>query len=561
MKDFALKIKNYKCFGEDFQGFEQILPVNIIIGRNNSGKSSLLDLVRYAIKPFGLSQSNLSNSLPEVMLEGELLESEVKRVFSENVSQGGIPGHNHWEFGKRIVGSRLSITIASDGSKGYRSIFPNIDLPQNIIEQYLNQLASSKTNPFYGKRYKLLAAERNLLPETNGDNFIDNSGNGITTLIQRFLNRAELPSDLVEESLLTDLNKILEPDISFVRILVQQIANEKWEVFLEEKLKGRIPLSLSGSGLKTILLVLCYLTLIPCHEKTETHNYIFAFEELENNLHPALQRKLFLYLRDFAVINNTTIFLTTHSNVVIDLFSNDEEAQLIHVKHDGKYAKTQKVGEYFSKKSILEDLDIRASDLLQSNGVVWVEGPSDRIYVNKWISLWSDGQLREGAHYQCVFYGGRLLSHLTAKISKDELLQLVNIFLVNSNSAVIIDSDKRSRNQKINETKKRINSELTKANSVCWITNGKEIENYIPRDVIEKHLNISVKKPIDRYQNFSDYLEEIKKGSGKTYLSSKVNFADRVTPYFTKENLIDRFDLNENMKSLVLKIRKWNGIG
>ena len=33
---------------------------------------------------------------------------------------------------------------------------------------------------------------------------------------------------------------------------------------------------------------------------------------------------------------------------------------------------------------MLNDLDVRASDLLQSNGIIWVEGPSDRIYIKRW---------------------------------------------------------------------------------------------------------------------------------------------------------------------------------
>ena len=32
---------------------------------------------------------------------------------------------------------------------------------------------------------------------------------------------------------------------------------------------------------------------------------------------------------------------------------------------------------------LVDDLGIKASDILQSNGIIWVEGPSDRIYINK----------------------------------------------------------------------------------------------------------------------------------------------------------------------------------
>src|SRR4029077_1139622 len=111
---------------------------------------------------------------------------------------------------------------------------------------------------------------------------------------------------------------------------------------------------------------------------------------------------------------NFLTFLTTHSSAAIDMFAKDSDAQIIHVRHDGKAANATRAQTYVENAGVIDDLDIRASDLLQANSIIWVEGPSDRIYINRWILLWSDGQLKEGIHYQCMFYGGRLLAHLEA---------------------------------------------------------------------------------------------------------------------------------------------------
>jgi recombinational DNA repair ATPase RecF len=46
IEDTSVKITNYKCFTGEAQGFEGLAKVNLIIGRNNSGKSSLLDLLQ-----------------------------------------------------------------------------------------------------------------------------------------------------------------------------------------------------------------------------------------------------------------------------------------------------------------------------------------------------------------------------------------------------------------------------------------------------------------------------------------------------------------------------------
>ena len=352
----------------------------------------------------------------------------------------------------------------------------------------------------------------------------------------------------------------MQPDASFTDIVVQQLENTSWEIYLEEEEKGRIALSESGSGLQTILLVLIFLYLVPSKENEKLDMYCFAFEEIENNVHPALQRRLFLYLRDVALRHNTHLFITTHSSVVIDLFSSDLEAQIIHTTHDGKKATASRVEAYVQRKGILDDIDVRASDLLQSNGVVWVEGPSDRLYFNRWIEIWSNGELREGAHYQCVFYGGRLLAHLTASVPEEQRNELIKILLVNRNVMIMIDSDKKNRAARLNNTKKRIRQEIENIGAICWITKGKEVENYIPKAAIAALYNMNSVRQVDKYQSFNDYLDHIKRGEGKKFLSNKVLFAERVCSHLTKENIKPVLDLEERLNKVCKRIKGWNAL-
>jgi len=260
-------------------------------------------------------------------------------------------------------------------------------------------------------------------------------------IIQNFLNKASLKSSLVEVTLLNELNAIFEPDVTFSDIVCQQLDDDSWEIYLEEKSKGRVALSHSGSGLKTIIIVLVYIYLVPVVAQKKISDFVFAFEELENNLHPALLRRLLSYLYERAQNDRCVFFLTTHSNVEIDLFNKNEDAQIVHVTHDGEKAYCRTVKTYIDNMGVLDDLDVRASDLLQSNVVIWVEGPSDRIYLNKWIDLYSEGKLSEGNHYQCVFYGGRLLSHLSSK-DPESVDEGVSILRVNRNAIVLNDIKK-----------------------------------------------------------------------------------------------------------------------
>lgn len=40
----SIFFSGHRCFKKDWAGFDSIKPINVIIGRNNSGKSHLLDL-------------------------------------------------------------------------------------------------------------------------------------------------------------------------------------------------------------------------------------------------------------------------------------------------------------------------------------------------------------------------------------------------------------------------------------------------------------------------------------------------------------------------------------
>jgi putative ATP-dependent endonuclease of the OLD family len=569
--DFKLsaKIRNFKCFGPDEQGFDSICPMNLIIGRNNSGKSSLLDLICAItdVKPKFTDIQRHKGQQPQIILQAPLNENEIRYVFNEKLSGGGIPGANHWDYGRKYVGSYLKWFF----NTGEEDRFIELDEPSSTTPPvakvqdgggYLRKLAKVKNNPFQNRIFKRISAERDVVPEsdTAGEHKVQGNGQGATNIIQNFINKSTLPSELVETTLLTELNLIFGSDAHFTDIVCQQLPNNNWELYLEEEIKGRVPLSQSGSGLKTIILILIFLYLVPKIENRLLHDYVFAFEELENNLHPALLRRLLAYLYKAHKETGCIFFLTTHSNVAIDQFSKNEDAQIIHVTHDSKTAIARTIKTYIDNKGVLDDLDVRASDLLQSNGVIWVEGPSDRIYINRWIEVWSDGKFHEGAHYQCIFYGGRLLSHLSANEPADSIDEAISIFNINRNAIILIDSDKQAAQTRINETKRRIIDEIEKLKGFAWVTKGREIENYIPVQAVENLIGASSILQVGQYDDFFQYLDKIKKEEGSLFLKKKPMLAEKIAPYLTKENMGNVLDLGERLDQVCDRIRSWNSV-
>ncbi len=557
LEDTSIKIKNYKSFGGTEHGYEEIRPINLIIGRNNTGKSTLLDLVAYATEPVDLRSLGHRGEEPQVTVTDRLREETLHAIYQENTSGGSIGG-NHWEYGRNWIDKPITWRLEQDGSRKFVAIDPPIRVPDRLTH---DTLADMNQNPFAAYTFKKLLADRDIVPEPDsGERTINPNGSGATRTIHHFINRVGLPSELVEETLRNELNEIFEPDGTFTDIVVQQREDNRWELYLQEEEKGRVPLSHTGSGMKTVLLVLAFIRLIPRIEGRPLNRYLFGFEELENNLHPALQRRLLLFLRKVAVEEGCRFFLTTHSNVAIDLFANDSASQIIHVTHNRQEASVRSVTTHVDNKGILDDLDVRASDLLQSNGVVWVEGPSDRLYFNHWIGLYSEGKIREGAHYQCVFYGGRLLAHLSANDPDVDEGEVVKVLRVNRNALVLMDSDKRKPRQRLNKSKQRIISEIKEYGDMAWVTAGKEVENYLPHDAL-RALYPGAKLPLlGQYEDFRTYLDGVKRGEGERFSRRKVIFAEQVIPHISRESLARTLDLENKIVAAHSQICEWNSI-
>lgn len=551
-----ITVKNHKCFDSTGGGFEKISPINLIIGKNNSGKSSLIDLIRFIVeKNNEFIQIGRDNLSPEVIIEHKLTEQEISRVFPPGTSGGGIPGSSFWDYGKQFVGKTYTYSLGEKGEKTFVNLNAEFVPPARKL---FDDLAGAIREPLAGKVFCNISAERDIVPETtNADIVFTPNGSGATNSIQQIINRTNRDSRLIEQELLNELNLIVNPDIKFTRILIQLRNNNHWEIFFEDANQKRIALSKMGSGIKTVLLVLLNLVVRPVIESKNRNSYIFAFEELENNLHPSLQRRLYNYIREYSENYSSYFFLTTHSNVVIDAFGTYKNSQLIHVINDGIKSNSITILSYNETKQILNDLGIKASDILQSNGVIWVEGPSDRNFINKWLEI-IDPELKEGLHYSIMFYGGRLLSNLSFDFEwfNNEVIPLLRI---NRNAFVIIDRDGKTISTKLNETKNRITHEIGESNS--WITKGREIENYLTDKTISDWIfdkyELKASFVNDRNTKLEDNISNSYKTISLKYNLSKTVFSSEIVKYIDKESL-EILDLKENILNLIDKIRKWN---
>lgn len=134
------------------------------------------------------------------------------------------------------------------------------------------------------------------------------------------------------------------------------------------------------------------------------------------------------------------------------------------------------------------------------------------------------------------------------------LPHLINIITTNRNAAIVIDSDKKTRSTKINDTKKRITNEFTRLGMFYWVTKGKEIENYLPKQAIESMLDITLQNDCGQYQLFPDYISPYY----KSFSNKKVPFANSIKGFITVDNSTGILDLKKQIETLYDHIQKWN---
>ncbi|MGD9128021.1 MAG: AAA family ATPase [Planctomycetia bacterium] len=539
MKITSLKLADVWSFRRDHSLEIEFDPkVTVLIGKNNSGKSNILKAIDFLLGPksqidyqtqFHNYSDNSITPTPEMELQG--LASHAEFTLPDSVKANPDLQDNNIRF--------LLTPPSSNEPFGKKILINNrpINQPINRSNNLANQIKDANS---------FMSAWRSLKDPVDQNK----------TIVTR-LHEIRSPDNISDSNTFDRIEEFFQ---KLTGLKDAKITPKNDGSVLSIRYQGRLlPINSFGDGIFHVLRM--------AFEFLRKENHIFLIEEPETHLHPELIRIL---IRE-AILenqNDNQFIITTHSPVVLDEL---RAHRIYRIEYNGEYSTKTECSTPDEVYKVLDQLDVRPSDLLQANCVIWVEGPTDRLFLRHCIRLLNEDFL-EGRHYQFAYYGGRLLAHHSAEENdEDDEKGFINIFKLCRHTAVVADSDKDRESDDINETKKRLQREVTSRNGFFWVTAGREIENYIPNAVLQA----TYKELIPGKENYDELIleqfgkiDEVLKSwcpkpehgeKGKVdYGKNKTTIMPSFLKYFSKEHFEDNFDLKEKVEELIAFIEKAN---
>lgn len=537
--------------------------INIFIGKNNSGKTTILDTLHNL-----LDRTNQNNkSISELSIKVDY--SELKELLKKSIKNCKYPKNRAetkvWittldddriefinDFYEKLENKDLILFLNEilielkykrDLDKKTIKLtfnFPNIEDSEIIIslketlkklQFYLNDLVENAFDyviSYYKKIY--ICALRRLEPSKN---HISEDLTSIHTTVKSLFESRISSAILSDSSYKFELFEI--PNFSLILDFIKknelkgELKDILQPVFLDKffrNLKGFFPdfeISIEFSrsppqsrqriteyGKKIggwhklghghqQLISLLFLLMLP-------NNYIYFIDEPDIGLHAGLQAKLIYYIKEKILKNSEfskQFFFATHSTCFINF-----KSRCSH--YICKKDRTNFSVELIDKEDldiIRDELGYTPSSLLQATGVIWVEGPSDVFYIKMLFKCFNIDLDNEEMIIVPYFGIGNIVEHH---------LSIERMKKINQNFFVTMDSDKKHEKDQPNQSILNIKKEFEEAGYTFWLIDKYcDIEGFIPQITLNEFFIINTK--IDdgyeksQYEKLEDYIKRMKK--------------------------------------------------
>ena len=283
----------------------------------------------------------------------------------------------------------------------------------------------------------------------------------------------------------------------------QKNAQEITKEFLSVKIgqSPERPIYDLGDGIKQMITILYKV-----FEKKDDEA-IFFIEEPEINLHPGYQRKLMQILQS-DTFSKHQFFIVTHSSHIIESsLSNTKMSIYKTINLNKKNSQFKIIKTTNHDLEILELLGISNGSVFMANCLIFVEGISDKIIIQKYLEVFMQEKnldFKEDVHYAFAETGGGNIAHWEfLKDINDEDIATIHASSFSNRSFIICDNDGNKKKERKEKLKQMVGEQYFYELPV------REIENTIKRDVLERTLfnsgEIRLKKQYNESNNSGYY--------------------------------------------------------
>jgi hypothetical protein len=379
MRLAGIELRNFRSIGEEPIILKPWNKCNVLIGQNNSGKSNVIKAVRRVSAVFTKDRSGAPEDALHTLTEIDLHQRLSGNAFKFRLYIG-LDDSEDSELAELLENK----TCYFDFSWVFRQKPEVIDHSLAYIDGFYraNKLLSLLTNRHFSSRVGPKAIQDTFTQHSERIWSVFRKALPFTYFIPEFRKMQPGEEYTLDGAKLTNLLRSWQhPDIGkdedrqkfdqvegFLRHLLH-LPHAELEVTSDGEPPTliisngdlRLPLSSYGTGVhELIILVTAVLSI---------ENAICCIEEPEIHLHPRLQRE---FIEFITMETSNQYLISTHSPTFNNAINAREDVQVFHLQMENEATVGGPILKDTDCLTALHDLGVKASDLLQSNCIIWV---------------------------------------------------------------------------------------------------------------------------------------------------------------------------------------------
>ncbi len=315
------------------------------------------------------------------------------------------------------------------------------------------------------------------------------------------------------------------------------------EAVLEHGIHGASKLNLSSNGLGINNLIYSSIVLSRTSEETAHVHRFFLIEEPEAHLHPQLQDSFFQELNK---ITSHQIFVTSHSPTITAKSDVEKIIVMSHPQQDvgGQPSHLSEIIEDDDKRYLHKFLDVTRSQLLFANSVIFVEGVTEALLLERFSEMIGCGLRENGV--EIVILGAKGgFSHFEALFGEGGLPL---------RCAFITDDDAKP------DTMPATADDLIKKTEVTSITGTNTLKTFKGLGTFEFELLLSAVGNTNMQTILTDSLSKARNSSETQVNSDFVSdYLDFSNPLLSYKKMKQKFATAPAGKSLLVNDAEWSG--